>query len=62
MTETSNANGKRALRERKAALVAKQEAETEVALKTESVGRMEEFKLDARRRHEKQDKPDEDKK
>jgi hypothetical protein len=50
------------MRDRKAVLVARHEAESEASIKAEDAGRMEEFKMKARCRHQKQDKLDEEKK
>ncbi len=62
IASTASANEKRALRERRAHLVARHEAKSEAAIKVEDIGRLEDFKMDVRRRHEKQDKLDEYKK
>jgi hypothetical protein len=48
--------------DRKAALTARHEAKSEAAIKAKDAGRMEEFKMEAHRRHQKQHKLDEEKK
>jgi hypothetical protein len=55
ITDTASTNEKRALRKREAKLLSRQEVKSEAA-------RLEDFKLDARCRHQKQDKLDKDKK
>jgi hypothetical protein len=61
IADAVSANEKKALRDKKAALTARHEAKSEAAIKAEDAGRMEEFKMEARRRHQKIDKLDGDK-
>jgi len=60
--KTESATEIRALQARKALLTARHEAKDAAAIASEDAGRMEEFKMEARRRFQKIDKLDEDKK
>ncbi len=58
IADAVSANEKKALRDKKAGLTARHEAKSEGAIKAEDAGRMEEFRMAARRRHQKIDKLD----
>jgi hypothetical protein len=62
IADAVRASKKKALHDRKAALTARNEGKSEAAIKAEDAGEMEEFKMEARRRHQKIDKLGKDKK
>jgi hypothetical protein len=62
IAETSGANEKRALRTRRDALINSHAAKSKAAIRTEDIGRLEDYKLEARMRHQRREDLVKDKK
>jgi hypothetical protein len=62
LTNAASINEKKTLRDRKALLTARHEAKTEEAIASEDIGRLEDYKLEARMRHQRREDLVKDKK